>query len=149
MARKKSAQMSLNKIDGFAYALRRAPDKLKERLQSAMDAWAAAAQGDYDSATGYGGGFSRMSGKSYHLVEPRKKGAGIYAAVGHASYIARFLEAGTRAHAIAHRQGRGYAVAQVRGIKGSKALSKVWNGRLREIPAIIEGAVKEIILKGG
>ena len=71
---KKRTQIDLTKIDGFVYALQKAPDKLIERLQSAMEAWAAATKSDYDTATGYGSGFSRAGGKqSFSKVEKQSK----------------------------------------------------------------------------
>lgn len=143
---KKRTQIDLSKIDGFVYALYRTPDKLRERLQSAMEAWAAATWSDYDTATGYGSGFSRAGGRqSFYKVETQEKGSGLHVAVGHASYIARFLEVGTKAHDIAHRQGKGWAVAHVSGIKGSKALSKVFNKRRQEISGIVEREVSTVL----
>ncbi len=142
---KKKTQIDLTKIDGFVYALQKAPDKLRERLQSAMEAWAAATKSDYDTATGYGSGFSRAGGKqSFSKVEKQSKES-LRVSVGHASYIARFLEVGTKAHDIAHKQGKGWAVAHVMGIRGSKALSKAWNKRQQEITAIVEREVNAVI----
>lgn len=149
MARKRSkANINLNKMQGFIYAFQRAPDKVREGLRGAMDKWAASTQGDYDSATGYGGGFANAKGSSFKKVEDTKKGKGLYVAVGHEAYIARFLEVGTKAHDVPHKRGGKAWVIRVSGIKGSKALSKVWDRRSKEIPEAIEKVISDAI-KGG
>lgn len=149
MARKRSkAYINLNKMQNFVYAFQRAPYKVREGLRSAMDKWAASAQGEYDSATGYGSGFANVKGSSFAKVEDTKKGKGLYVTVGHEAYIARFLEVGTKAHDVPHKRGSKAWVIRVSGIKGSKALSKVWDKRRKEIPEAIEKVIKNAI-EGG
>ena len=149
MARKRNkANINLNKVHDFVYAFQRAPEKVRDGLREAMDKWAATTQGDYDSATGYGSGFANTKGSSFKKVEDTKKGKGLYVSVGHEAYIARFLEVGTKAHDIPHKRNGKAWVVRVSGIKGSKALAKVWNSHSKEIPAAIEKVIQDVI-KGG
>lgn len=146
MARgKRKASINLNKIENFTYALTRAPEKIQSGLKEAMDSWSASVQGDYDSVTGYGSGFPNIKGSSFRKVEAAEKSKGLHVSVGHAAYIARFLEVGTKTHDISHKRGKSYWTVRVRGIKGSKALSNVWNKRKREIPQAVRDVVKRVI----
>lgn len=148
MARGKRSSINLNRFQNFAYALQRAPEKMRNDLREAMDRWAAATQGDYDSAVSYGTGFARVKGRSFHKVEDAEKNKGMYVSVGHEAYIARFLEVGTKAHDIPHQRNGRYWIAHVSGIKGSKALSNVWDKRRKEIPKTIKDVIKKAI-EGG
>lgn len=73
-----------------------------------MNEWVRNTKKEYDSATGYGNGFKSMPRysylKSFSLVEKAKKGNGLYVAVGHECFVARFLEVGTDTHIIKQKQ---------------------------------------------
>ena len=81
-------------------------------------------------------------------MRTENSGNSLYVAVGHNSYIARFLEVGTKVHLIPHRKGSKYYVVNVKGIRGTKALGKVWNKRKREITLRISKEINDL-LKGG
>lgn len=147
MARKR-CMFHLDQHKGFIYVMQRAPQKLQDDLKSAMDKWATVVQGDYDNATGYGGGFAKITGKSFAIAESLKKGKGVYVAVGHGAFIARFLETGTKAHCIPHKRNDRYWLAYVKGIKGTKALSKAWKKHEKQIPDVIDRVIKNIISGG-
>ena len=149
MARKRrKAGIDLNKINNFTYAFLRAPEKIQNGLREAMDRWSASVQGEYDSATSYGKGFQKAKGASFHKVENAEKSKGLHVSVGHEAYIARFLEVGTKAHDIPHKRGSRYWTVHVSGIRGSRALSGIWDKRKKEIPQAIEEVVKKAI-EGG
>lgn len=148
MARGKRANIDLNKIKRFTYTLQLAPEKLRNELTITMQKWAADTKAAYDSKTGYPNGFQHIKGKSFYTVQEATSFNGIYVSVGHEAYIARFLEVGTKAHAIPHRKSKPPYVVHVSGIKGSKALSDAWNSRKKNAIESIEKAVTSVI-KGG
>ena len=143
---KKYLKINLSKINNLHFAMQQFPDVARGRLQAVMEQWARDTQKDYDDLAGYGSG---LHGKqSFYEVRSEKSGNSLYVAVGHQSYIARFLEVGTKAHLIPHKKGNASYVVRVKGIKGTKALGKVWNKRKREITLRISKEINEI-LKGG
>ena len=148
MARGKYATINLNKINGFIYALQVAPEKVKSNIKLAVDEWARDTKSAYDSAISYTSGFSKAPGRSFAVVERAKKFDGLYVSVGHEAYIARFLEVGTKAHDIPHKNGQTPFVVHVSGIKGSKALSKAWNRNRSELKTAINKAVTYTINGG-
>lgn len=145
MARRR-CMFHLDKHKGFIYVMQRAPQRLQDDLKAAMDKWAASVQGDYDNATGYGEGFTKITGKSFAIAESLKKGKGVYVAVGHGAFIARFLETGTKEHDIVQEKRK--RVIRVSGIKGTKALSKAWKKHESRIPDVIDSVIKNIISGG-
>ena len=149
MARKKYTKIDLNNLKGFAYAFQFASDSINSELLNQMNDWAQATKKEYDAITGYGNGFKRKPQyaylKSFSLVEKATKGNGLYVAVGHECFIARFLEVGTDTHTIKQKQ-RGIEFS-VKGIHGSKALSKIWNANQKNIPEQIENMVKNAIFR--
>ena len=143
---KKIVRINLSEIENFHFAMQQASELTKERLQIVMEQWARSAQKEYDSLSGYG---SSLKGKSsFYEIKSVNSGNGLYVAVGHKSYIARFLEVGTKAHSIPHKKGTKFYVVKVKDIKGTKALGRVWNKRRKEIKVALRNEVKNI-LKGG
>lgn len=145
MASGKGVTINLNNVKDFVYAFQNKSDQVKERLRSSMEIWAESTKNEYDSLTGYGSGFSKLHLESFAAVENSKKINGLHVAVGHRAFIAKFLEVGTKAHAIPHKN----YVVNVSGIKGSKALYKAWNKNRKNILTVIEKEVADIICKGG
>ena len=143
---KKFLKINLSKIKRLHFAMQQFPDIARGRLQSVMEQWARETQSDYDALSGYGNG---LRGKhSFHEVRNEKSGNTLRVSVGHNSYIARFLEVGTKAHLIPHKKGSKSYVVRVKGIKGTKALGTVWNKRKKEITLRISEVVNDL-LKGG
>lgn len=138
---KRKMKIDLNQIDNFAYALQTMKAEVAQRVREVAEKWAAGTKSRYDSVSGH----ATIKGKkSFYRVEEKRKA--LYVAVGHESYIARFLEVGTKSHEILHRQGNGISLARVRGIKGNKALAKAIKGNEPLLNEMIGEAV-ELILK--
>lgn len=143
MSRKKF-KIDLNKIENFAYALQTASLEIKPRLEAALKKWASETKADYDSKSGH----ARLLGKdSFYQVEEAYSVNGLHVSVGHESFVAKFLEVGTKPHEIVRksRNGKSYVSAKVSGIKGNRPLSKVFNRRRKEIPNIIHEEIEKIL----
>lgn len=141
----RKVKLDLNNIKDFAYALQKSKGTVEQRLRAVMDKWAAETQGKYDSLTPY----NKIQNKtSFYTVEAARSGNGLYVSVGHASFIAKFLEVGTRSHKIIHRQNDKPVVAEVSGIKGNKALGKAWNQKHKEIADRIADEINKILAGG-
>ena len=138
-------KINLNKINNFAYALQNSRGTVNQRLEAVMDKWAAETMGEYNSLTPY----NKLQNKtSYYTVESSRDGNGLYVAVGHASFIAKFLEVGTKPHRIVHKKNGKPVLAEVKGIKGNKALGKAWNKKHKEISDRIAEEINNILLGG-
>ena len=146
MARKNIIKIDISQVINFRKNIQNCSSLVQGRLASAMERWASETKNDYDVRTGYGSGLK--GNKSFYIVEASKKTDGLYVAVGHESFIARFLEVGTKAHTIRHIHGTKIVVANVKGIKGSKALGKAFNARRKKIADLIQKEINDI-LKGG
>ena len=141
----RALKINLNKIDNFAYALQMSQGTIRQRLRAVMDKWAAETMGEYNKLTPY----NKLQNKtSYYTVEPSNEGNGLYVAVGHASFIAKFLEVGTRPHQIIHKKNGKPILSEVKGIKGNKALGKAWNKKHKEIADRIAQEINNILLGG-
>ncbi|MCQ2363184.1 MAG: hypothetical protein MJ041_02515 [Acidaminococcaceae bacterium] len=140
---KRKMKIDLNQIDNFAYALQTMKAEVLQRVRMVAEKWAEGTKSKYDSISGHVEIQGRRSFWSVNKSTYQEQG--LYVSVGHANYIARFLEVGTKAHEIVHRQGRGYAVAKVRGIKGNKALSKAFAGRREALALEIEAAINKML----
>ncbi len=140
---KRKMKIDLNQIDGFVYALQTMKEEVTQRVRAVAEKWAADTQSKYDSISGH----VDIRGKRsfWSVKKSTYQERGLYVSVGHANYIARFLEVGTKAHTIVHKQGRGYVAATVRGIKGNKALSKAFTGRRELLAAEIEAAINKML----
>lgn len=140
---KRKMKIDLNQIDNFAYALQTMKAEVTQRVREVAEKWAAGTKSRYDSISGHVEIQGRRSFWSVNKSVYQEQG--LYVSVGHANYIARFLEVGTKAHEIVHRQGKGYVRAIVRGIKGNKALSKAFTARRETLALEIEAAINKML----
>lgn len=149
MARKKNVSVKMENINGVAYSLKTFREKTISELANVMTEWGQHTKNEYDALTGYGNGFVHSkygNEQSFSIVEKGYGKAGLTVAVGHECFIARFLEVGTKAHAISHKKGgKVIRTVNVRGIKGSKALSKVISRNIKQVPERVEKAIKNLM----
>jgi len=138
----KKIKIDLNEIEGIAFALGSAKDKVTETVKRVASEWGKDTQINYDNRSGH----AVINGQKSFSEVTELRSNGLRVSVGHESFIARFLEVGTKNHPIPHRQGKGWAVANVKGIKGNKALSKAVSVNKKLLVEQLQKAVEETII---
>lgn len=143
---RKNLNIDLSSLDNYLFALQENKSKLKEKLLNHSLSWAEGTKKDYIGRITYASGFSKLRKNAYMAVEEANSG-GLYIAVGHAAFIAKFLEVGTHPHEIVHKTkgGNGYAVAKVNGIKGNKALGKAFAKRRKEFAKGLQEEINKVL----
>lgn len=137
----KKIKIDLNEIEGIAFALGSAKDKVTETVKRVASEWGKDTQINYDNRSGH----AVINGQKSFSEVTELRSNGLRVSVGHESFIARFLEVGTKNHPIPHRQGKGWAVANVKGIKGNKALSKAVSANKGKIIEVVEHAINDVL----
>lgn len=146
---KSTIKIDLTDIEGYYDAYRFSAAKAKTTALAVARQWALQTEGMYKSSVPYGNGFHSVKrmrkykagdeGYDGHAYsDTRETSTGFHVEVGHQCFIARFLEAGTKAHET-------YPGKTVRGIKGSKALDKVMKSRKPILEQNLSKAFTELI----
>lgn len=153
MAKKKSGVFRLDMIqlEGFVKALNESPDKIRTRLYEISQKWGEKTRRAYSRRISYAMGFNKPSHsnkRTFFSVEAENNNGKLTISVGHESFIARFLEVGTKAHVISHksRDGKKIVESNVKGIKGSKALANAYREEYDSLGKRIETEVNKILL---
>lgn len=148
---KKTFRLDMTQLEDFVKALSESPDKVRTRLYEISQKWGEKTRQSYAGRISYASGFNKRghSGKkTFFSVEASSDNNKLTISVGHESFIARFLEVGTKAHEIPHksRGGKKIVVSNVKGIKGSKALSKAYKEEYDSLGKTIESEINKLLL---
>lgn len=143
-------KMDLAAMNEFLYVLQQAPDKVRSGLAEVADKWGEMTRDSYRSKIQYAMGFKskpKHAGKTPFYEVEWKNDNGLKINVGHQSFIAKFLEVGTKDHSIPHytRNKNVRTVAFVRGITGSKALAKAFRERNDALGKLVADKINDIL----
>ena len=148
---KKTFRLDMTQLADFVKALNESPDKVRTRLYEISQKWGEKTRMAYASKIPYALGFNKRghnNRKTFFSVEASNDNDKLTISVGHESFIARFLEVGTKAHEIPHRSrgSKKIVVSNVSGIKGSKALSNAYKEQYDSLGKTIETEINKILL---
>lgn len=149
--RKSKFNLNLEEIYEFHKKFKESPSKVRDAIKQALQKSGQVVEDDYRTKISYALGFkskeAHANKKTYYEVEVTN-GDTFNLRVGHASFIAKFLEVGTRDHYIRHlTRGKNPSIAEahVRGIRGSKALAKAFKQKYDGVVSEIQKSISEIL----
>lgn len=142
--------VDLSDIDGLIYRLQNAKEETMHELLKMSKEWGADVEGVYKSGISYANGFKshpshRNKGTFFDVEFSKDSENNIRIVVGHASFIARFLEVGTTAHVVTPTIRGTKRAIEVSGITGSKALSKAFTSERQELGRMLETTVNRLL----
>lgn len=118
-------KFDITEVNDLLEKWKNAPTEIKNRAGTICRTWASKTKRDYRSSINYGDGLRRApasaNGKAYSKVTIKDNSLRVE--VGHESFIAKFVEVGTRPHRIQTNR----ATIQHPGISGTHALQIAWN----------------------
>lgn len=152
MGRKSKINLNLEEIYEFHKKFRESPTKVRDAIREVAEKWGNETEQTYRDKITYAMGFKskpdHRNKKTYYDVEIVTSDR-LDIRVGHNSFLAKFLEVGTKDHEIKHaKRGQTYprdVTAHVRGIKGSKALAKAFKEKHNLLVSEIQKSLSEIL----